>query len=65
MNPPELNILETRIERVENGRAVVLPITDETRGHGTHSRPSMWGSYLAALLAETAGEGAVATERDN
>ncbi|MEZ4425657.1 MAG: alpha/beta fold hydrolase [Gemmatimonadota bacterium] len=50
VNPPELGILEREIRRVPNGRAIVLPITDETRGHGTHSIPSIWGGYLAELL---------------
>jgi len=53
VNPPELGILEREIEKVPNGRAVVLPITDQTRGHGTHSIPAIWGSYLEQLLAET------------
>lgn len=53
VNPPELGILEREIEKVPNGRAVVLPITDETRGHGTHSIPAIWGLDLEELLAET------------
>lgn len=53
VNPPELGILERKIERVPRGRAVVLPITDETRGHGTHSIPAIWGRYLEELLAES------------
>ncbi len=53
VNPPELGILELEIQRVPNGRAVVLPITAETRGHGTHSIPAIWGPYLEELLAES------------
>lgn len=53
VNPPELNILETEIAHVKNGKAIVLPITDETMGHGTHSRPAIWGEHLRALLAAT------------
>jgi homoserine O-acetyltransferase len=51
INPPQLRILEREITRVAKGRAVVLPITDETRGHGTHSIPSVWNQYLRELLA--------------
>src|SRR5205807_2441875 len=47
VNPPELGILEREIKRVPKGRAIVLPITDETRGHSTHSLPKVWGKYLA------------------
>ena len=46
-------ILEREIDKVPNGRAIVLPITDQTRGHGTHSLPAIWGPYLEELLAET------------
>ncbi|HEV2122577.1 MAG TPA: alpha/beta fold hydrolase, partial [Chloroflexota bacterium] len=53
VNPPELGILEREIQRVPNGRFVLLPITEETRGHGTHSIPAIWGRYLAELLAQT------------
>ena len=51
VNPPELGALEREIKRVKRGRAVVLPITDQTRGHGTHSLPAIWKQYLAELLA--------------
>jgi homoserine O-acetyltransferase len=51
VNPPELPMMETLIKRVKRGRFVLLPITDETRGHGTHSRPAVWGSQLAEFLA--------------
>lgn len=50
VNPPELGILEREIKKVKNGRAIVLPITDKTSGHGTHSNPTIWGNYLKELL---------------
>ena len=50
VNPPELQILETEIKKVKNGRAIVLPISDTTSGHGTHSNPLVWGHYLKELL---------------
>jgi homoserine O-acetyltransferase len=53
VNPPELGILEREIKRVKHGRAVVLPITNQTRGHGTHSLPAVWKQYLAELLASS------------
>ncbi len=53
VNPPELGILEREIEKVPNGTYVLLPITDQTRGHGTHSIPAIWGSYLEELLEES------------
>jgi homoserine O-acetyltransferase/O-succinyltransferase len=56
VNPPELGILEREIRRVRRGRAVVLPVSDRTRGHGTHSWPAVWQDHLAALLRESGPE---------
>nr|AUN37251.1 homoserine O-acetyltransferase [uncultured bacterium] len=53
VNPPELGVIEQQIKRVKKGRFVLLPITDETRGHGTHTIPAIWQKYLAELLAES------------
>jgi homoserine O-acetyltransferase len=53
VNPPELGILEREIQRVKRGRYILIPTSDETRGHGTHSLPAIWGEYLAELLKET------------
>lgn len=54
INPPELGIAEREIKKVKNGRFVLLPISDQTRGHGTHTLPAIWQQYLAELLAESA-----------
>lgn len=51
VNPPELGIMERLIKRVPRGSYVLLPITEKTRGHGTHSLPAIWKGYLAELLA--------------
>jgi|SRR6185503_10859129 len=50
INPPELKILEREIRRVRQGRAIVLPLTSETRGHGTHTIARVWKEYLRELL---------------
>lgn len=50
VNPPELGFMERLIKRVPSGRYVLLPITNETRGHGTHSLPRIWKPYLAEFL---------------
>ena len=50
VNPPELGIVEREIKRVPRGRFVLLPVTDQTRGHGTHTLPAIWGRYLGELL---------------
>jgi homoserine O-acetyltransferase len=53
VNPPELGILEREIKRVKRGRYILIPTSDQTRGHGTHSLPAIWGNYLAELLKES------------
>ena len=50
INPPELQILEREIDRVPKGRAVVLPLSDRTAGHGTHTLAAVWKSHLEDLL---------------
>lgn len=54
VNPPELHIDERIVPRVPHGRFILLPITDQTRGHGTHTLAAVWKGYLAQLLAESA-----------
>ena len=53
INPPELEIMPREIKRIPRGKFVLLPITDATRGHGTHSLPAIWSPYLAELLQES------------
>lgn len=56
INPPELGILEREIKRVQHGRAVLLPLSEQTRGHGTHTLATLWRNYLAELLKESGGK---------
>jgi len=53
VNPPELGVLEEQIQRVRRGRAVLIPISERTRGHSTHSWPVIWSGELARLLKES------------
>ena len=53
INPPELDMASREIKRVKNSKFVLLPITDETRGHGTHTLPVIWKQYLAELLEQS------------
>ena len=53
INPPELGILEREIKRVPHGRALVIPISEQTRGHGSHTIAALWKDELARLLAES------------
>jgi homoserine O-acetyltransferase len=53
VNPPELSMMERLMSRVKHGRFVLVPISEATRGHGTHSRPEVFGPYLAEFLEQT------------
>jgi homoserine O-acetyltransferase len=50
INPPELGIAEREIKRIKGGRFVLLPASDQTHGHGTHTWAAVWQQYLAQLL---------------
>ena len=53
INPPELGILEREIKRVPRGRAILIPMSDKTRGHGSHTIATLWKDELVNLLKET------------
>jgi homoserine O-acetyltransferase len=53
INPPELGVLEKEIRRVKHGKAIVVPMSEKTRGHGTHTMPAIWKNYLAKFLKGT------------
>ena len=53
INPPELGILEREIKRVPHGRAMVMPLGDKTRGHGSHTIAALWKDQLSILLKES------------
>ncbi|MGB0035510.1 MAG: alpha/beta fold hydrolase [Candidatus Acidiferrales bacterium] len=50
INPPELGIAEREIKKVKNGRFILIPISEETHGHGTHTWAAAWQQYLKELL---------------
>ena len=53
INPPELGIAEKQVHEMPHAKFLVLPITDATRGHGTHTVASIWKDYLVELLKES------------
>ena len=57
VNPPELGIVESLIKRVKNGRFVLIPISPETRGHGTHTAAIVWKGILAEFLDKVVARG--------
>ncbi len=50
INPPELGIAEREIKKVKNGHFILLPISEKTHGHGTHTDAAVWQEHLKELL---------------
>jgi homoserine O-acetyltransferase len=53
INPPELGILEKEVQRVKSGRAMVIPASEQSAGHGTHTKAAVWKQHLEKFLKET------------
>ena len=53
INPPELGVLERGIKLVKHGQAMVIPYSDQTVGHGSHTKAVLWKKDLADLLQRT------------
>jgi len=53
INPPELGVAERLVGRMPHARFVLIPISDATRGHGTHTQASVWVDTLRDFLAAT------------
>ena len=53
INPPELGIAERLVSQMPNARFILIPISDATRGHGTHTQAAVWKNYLIDFLKQT------------
>jgi homoserine O-acetyltransferase/O-succinyltransferase len=51
VNPPELGLVEKLITRVKHGRFVLIPISDRTRGHSTHTWAAVWHDEFEKFLS--------------
>lgn len=49
-NPPELGIMDSQIKRVKNGRAMLIPGSEQTAGHGTAFQAKFWKKDVGDLL---------------
>jgi homoserine O-acetyltransferase len=54
INPPELGIAEKESPRLKKGKFVLLPISENTHGHGTHTWAIAWRQYLIQILSQSA-----------
>ena len=38
---------------MKHARFILIPISDATRGHGTHTQAAVWKDYLVEFLGQT------------
>jgi homoserine O-acetyltransferase len=53
VDPPELGIAEREVKKIKNARFVLLPASDQTHGHSTHTWAAVWQQYLTELLVSS------------
>ena len=53
INPPELGIAERMVKEMPHAKFILIPISDATRGHGTHTVATVWKDYLAEFMRQT------------
>ena len=54
INPPDLGIAEQQVKRLKNGKFVLIPASEQTFGHGTHTHAAIWKQYVAEILEKSA-----------
>jgi homoserine O-acetyltransferase len=53
INPPELRIAERMVGEMPHAKFILIPTSDATRGHGTHTVAAIWKDYLADFMRQT------------
>jgi homoserine O-acetyltransferase/O-succinyltransferase len=48
-NPPELGTVERAMKAIHDGHYVLIPYSDQTRGHFTHYYAAVWKPYLVSF----------------
>ena len=56
LNPPELGILERAVAQLSNGRLVLVPATEKSRGHYTALQAAQWKSHLSDAMKLTSAQ---------
>ena len=53
INPPDVGIVERTVKQMPKAKFILIPTSDATRGHGTHTVAAIWKDYLAEFMRET------------
>ena len=54
INPPELGIAQHAAKRLKNGNFILIPASEQTHGHGSHTWAVLWKERLVELLEKSA-----------
>ena len=54
INPPELLIAQREAKRLRNGNFILIPASEQTHGHGSHTWAVLWKQQLVDLLEKSA-----------
>jgi len=54
INPPELGIAQREVARLKNGKFLLIPASEQTHGHGSHTWAVLWKQQLVELLEKSA-----------
>jgi homoserine O-acetyltransferase/O-succinyltransferase len=54
INPPDLGIAEREVKRLKNAKFILIPASEQTHGHGTHTYAPIWKQYMAEILERSA-----------
>ena len=49
-NPPETGLVERELKRLPNARLLLIPASEDTRGHGTTGMAKFWNKQLQEFL---------------
>ena len=52
LNPPELKMMEREMDRIKNGRHVMIQAGEKSLGHQNLSQGTLWGPYVAEFLKQ-------------
>ena len=53
INPPELGIAEAMVQQIPHAKFILIPISDATRGHGTHPQAAVWKNDMIDFPKQT------------
>jgi homoserine O-acetyltransferase len=54
INPPEVGIAPREAARLKNGKFLLIPASEQTHGHGSHTWAVLWKQQLLELLEKSA-----------